>query len=457
MPALRRVLTLIALLLGAASLAASTLAAGDHVARLKLGGVIDQVNAAYIEEGLTAAAEGGAAAVIIEVDSPGGELTSMDRMIKAILASPIPVITYVAPEGAQAASAATFVTLAGDVAAMAPNTTIGAASVVGGSGEDLGQTLYDKITNSNAAKITELARDHGRNETWAEEAVREAKSASASEAVGMSPPVVDLVAGSTAELLAAIDLGERPDGYAYSFDGAPLPRLADLPIRDLGMNFGQQFLHILSDPNIAFILFTVGFYGLIAEVFHPNFASGIIGVIALVLAFIGSNSLPLNVGGLILLLIGVGLFVLELNVTSYGLLTVGGIISFALGAFALYTGVDQEQVISEVQVSPWLLVLVLVITLVYFFGLIRALMGMRSRVTFAHPMSGLVGASGVAQTLIGTSGIAYAGGEAWSARAESGEIPPGAPVRVVRVDGLELIVEPTDGAGDNPEKGDEPE
>ncbi len=438
----RRAIAVAALLLGAAAIATPTMGAGDHVARLRLTGVIDQVNAAYLEEGLATAADQNAAAVIIQVDSPGGELTSMDRMIKAILASPIPVITYVGPAGAQAASAATFVTLAGDVAAMAPNTTIGAASVVGGSGEDLGTTLYEKITNSNAAKITELARDHGRNETWAEEAVREAKSASASEAIGLTPPIVDLVAGSTSELLVAIDAGQRPDGYAMTFHGGPLPPLSSLPIRDLGMNFGQQFLHILSDPNIAFILFTVGFYGLIAEVFHPNFLSGIVGVIALVLAFIGSNSLPLNVGGLLLLLIAVGMFVLELNVTSYGLLTVGGIIAFLLGAFALYTGVSQEQAISEISVSPWLLVLVLAITLIYFFGLIRALMGMRHHEAFAHPTEALIGAGGVAQTLIAPTGIAYAGGETWSARSTGGEITVGSPLRILSVEGLELIVEP---------------
>ncbi len=449
MRAVRRVVTLLSLVLGVAALAAPALGAGDHIARLRMTGVIDQVNAAYLDEGISAAADGGASAVIIEIDSPGGDLTSMDDMIKAILNSSIPVITYVTPAGGQAASAATFVTLAGDVAAMAPNTTIGAASVVGGSGQDLGQTLYDKITNSNAAKITDLAKQHGRNATWAESAVRNAVSVSAADAVAMDPPVVDLVADSTTELLAAIDAGKRADGYAFNFKGQPLPPLSALPIRDLSMNLGQSILHILSDPNIAFILFTVGFYGLIAEVFHPNFVSGILGVIALVLAFIGSNSLPLNVGGLLLLLIAVGMFVLELHVTSYGLLTVGGIVAFLLGAFALYTGVNEQQVVSQVSVSPILLVAVLGITLVYFLGFIRALMGMRNRDTFSHPIAGLVGAGGTAQTLIAPTGIAYAGGETWSARSADGEIPAGTPVRVVRVDGLELIVEPGDAQPDD--------
>jgi membrane-bound serine protease (ClpP class) len=437
----RRALAVVALLLGTLSLVAPTLGAGDHVVRLRLTGTIDQVNAAYIAEGLRAAADQGAAAALIEIDSPGGVLAAMDQIIVAILGSEVPVITYVSPEGARAGSAATFITLAGDVAAMAPSTNIGAASVVSGTGEDLPETIGRKITNDAVARITELARNHNRNVAWAEDAVRDAASASASEAVAMEPPIVDLVAADTDELFRAIDAGERADGHPLTFDGAPIAQLSGLEIRDLGMNFGQQFLHVLADPNITFILFTVGFYGLIAEVFHPNFASGIIGVIALVLAFIGSNSLPLNVGGLLLLLIGIGLFVLELNVASYGLLTIGGIVSFVLGAFALYTGVDEERAIAPIVVSPWLLVGVLILTLVYFFGLVRALMGMRKHGTFAHPMTALVGAGGVAQTLLSPTGIAYAGGEAWSARSREGDIPPGTPVRVVGIDGLELIVE----------------
>lgn len=437
----RRAVALVALLLGTLSVVAPTLGAGDHVVRLRLTGTIDQINAAYVAEGLDAAAEQGAAAALIEIDSPGGVLAAMDQIIVAILGSEVPVITYVSPEGARAGSAATFITLAGDVAAMAPSTNIGAASVVSGTGEDLPETIGRKVTNDAVARITELARNHNRNVDWAEDAVREAASASASEAVAMEPPIVDLLVADTSALFAAIDEGQRADGHPFSFDGEPIPQLSGLEVRDLGMNFGQQFLHALSDPNITFILFTVGFYGLIAEVFHPNFASGIIGVIALVLAFIGSNSLPLNIGGLLLILIGIGLFALELNVPSYGLLTIGGVVSFLLGAFALYTGVDEERAIAPIVVSPWLLGGVLVITLVYFFGLMNALLGMRKRPTFAHPMTGLVGAGGVAQTLIAPTGIAYAGGEAWSARSREGEIPAGTPVRVVGIDGLELIVE----------------
>ncbi|MDP9468479.1 MAG: nodulation protein NfeD [Chloroflexota bacterium] len=450
---LRRALAFAALLLGTVSLAAPAVGAGDHVARLRLIGVIDQINAAYIEEGLRAAVEGGAAAVLIEIDSPGGELTAMDDILKAILASPVPVITYVTPDGARAASAATFVTLAGDVAAMSPLTNIGAASVISGSGEDLPETLGRKITNDAVARITALAKAHGRNEAWAERAVREAASASASEAAEMRPPIVDLIAADTTELFAAIDTGTRADGRAYQFNGAPLPHLGGLPIRDANMNVGQQFLHLLSDPNIAFILFTIGFYGILSELWHPNLVSGSLGAIAILLAFIGSNSLPLNVGGLLLILLGISLFVLELHFTSYGFLAVGGVVCFLLGASALYTRVDGTDAV-QVGVNPLLIVGAVVVSLLYFFILIRGLLQMRRRATSALPIAGLVGAGGFAQTLLAPTGIAYAGGEAWSARSRSGEIDPGTPIRVVEVKGLELIVERTPAEGEETERED---
>ncbi len=439
---LRRLFAVVALLIGTASLVSPTMGAGDHVVRLDLDGVIDQVMASYIEEGIASAERSDAAAVLIVIDTPGGELTSTDRITKAMLGSEIPVITYVAPEGAQAASAGTFVTLAGDVAAMAPSTTIGAASVVGSGGEDLPTTLEDKVNNSNVAKLQGYQRTHERNEQWVEEAVRNAASLSASDAVAMDPPVVDLVAQDTDELFTKIDSGARDDGYAFTFDGEPLPPLSGLDVRNASMNIGQQFLHLLSDPNIAFILFTIGFYGILAELFHPNFFSGPVGAIALVLAFIGSNSLPLNIGGLILILLGIGLLVLELTITSYGLLTVGGLVCIVLGAFALWTGVNPEEDAIRVSVSPWLLVAVIGLSLAYVFGVVRALFKIRRQPVLPRPMMALVGAGGVAQTVIAPTGIAYAGGEAWSARTTGDGISAGTPVRVVGVDGLELLVEP---------------
>lgn len=443
---LRRALAAASLGLGIVLVAAPAAAQGDEIARVELTGVIDQVNAAYLEEALRVAAERDYAAVLVQIDSPGGELTSMDRIVKAILASEVPVVAWVAPEGARAGSAATFVALAADVVAMAPNTNIGAASVVGSSGEDLPETLSAKVTNDAVARIRSLAERHERNADWAEAAVREAASISAEEAVEMRPPVADLLADDLVGLLDGIDSGERADGRAFTFDGEPLPELAGLAVTDLEMNFGQSLLHVLSDPNVAFLLFTVGFYGIIAELLHPNFFSGIVGAIALIVAFIGSNALPLNVGGLLLILIGVGLFALEVMVSSYGLLTAGGVIALVLGAFALWTGVEPGVESIEVSVSPWLIAIVVAVGLVYVWVLVRAVMQMRRQGGLANaPVAALVGASGTAQTIIGPTGIAYAGGESWSARTRGDAIGAGSPVRVVGVDGLELIVEPAQG------------
>ncbi|MDP9272705.1 MAG: ATP-dependent Clp protease proteolytic subunit [Chloroflexota bacterium] len=451
---LRRALVSVAALVGTIALVAPTAAAGDHVALLRMTGTIDQVNATYITEGLKAAAGDGAAAAIIEVNSPGGELTSMDTMIQAIAASPIPVITWVYPEAGGAGSAATFVTLAGDVAAMAPSSTIGAAAVVGSNGEDLPTTEAQKVTNFYAAKIRELAAAHDRNADWAESAVRSAASVGAADAVAMRPPVVDILAGTSSELLAAVDLGKRADGYVYQHDGNPIPKLSGLPVTDVNMNIGQQLLHLLSDPNLALILFTIGFYGILAELFHPNYVSGSLGAIAIVLAFIGSNSLPLNLGGLILIIIAIGLFVLDLHLPSHGLLTLGGVVCFVLGASALWTGVTPGQEAINVQVSPILIGAIVVLTLIYFYGVVRALMRMRRQVALPIPIKALVGASGVAQTLIAPTGIAYAAGETWSARSEGEEIAAGTPVRVKEVKGLELLVEPTGAAGPPTTEGD---
>ena len=454
MVALRRVAAILALGMGVLSLAAHAYGASGGIGRISLTGVIDQVNAAYIEEALKSAADANDAAVIIQIDSPGGDLASMDRMLQAILGSKVPVITWVAPEGAGAGSAATFITLAGDVAAMAPSTSIGAAAVVGSGGADLPTTEATKVTNFYASKIRQLASTHDRNADWAESAVRKAASLGASEAVAMKPPVVDILAGTETELLAAVDKGTRADGYAYRHDGQPLPKLSGLAISDLSMNPGQGLLHLLSDPNLAFILFTIGFYGILAELFHPNYLTGTLGAIAIVLAFIGSNSLPLNLGGLILIVIGIGLFVLDLHLPSHGLLTLGGVVCFILGASALWTGVAPGQESIHVEVSPILIGLILALTLVYFYGLLRALMRMRRQVAIPVPIRGLVGSNAVAQTLIAPTGIAYAAGETWSARSQGEPIRPGTPLRVLKVMGLELLVEPSGIAGPPANEGD---
>jgi len=444
--ALRRAALASLLLAGLAGGASGT---EPPVAEVQLTGVIDQVNAAYIEEAVTAAERIGAVAILLEVDSPGGELTSTDRIVKAILNSPIPVITWVTPSGGQAASAATFVTLSGTVAAMAPLTTIGSASVVGSGGEDLPETLARKITNDLVAKIRGLADAHGRNADWAESAVRDAANIGAEAAVSMDPPVVDILADNAESLFASIDTGHRADGYPYTFDGEPLPTLSGRPLQPVTMNVGQELLHVLSDPNLAFLLFTVGFYGILAELFHPNFLSGIVGAIAIVLAFIGSNSLPLNLGGLVLVLIGLGLFALELVVTSHGLLAVAGGIAFLFGAFALYTGVDGTDSIT-IQLNPVLIAFPLVVAVVFVALVARGAIRVRRQAAPPQPIEAVVGSLGTAQTPIAPTGIASAHGEDWTARTARGPIRPGEALRVIGYDGLELIVEPAGAGADRP-------
>lgn len=433
-------LAISALALALSAVASPGRAAGDHLVRLHLDGEIDPVSAGYVEAGISSAADGGAAAVVLEIDSPGGDLASMDRIIKAILGSRLPVLTYVAPGGARAGSAATFVTLAGDVAAMAANTNIGAASVVSSAGQDLPPTLARKVTNDAVARIRDLAQSHARNADWAESAVRNAASIGVAQAVGMKPPVVDLEAPDLATLLAAVDSGHRADGHLYRHNGAALPRLSGLPLQESEMNFGQRLLELLGDPNIVFVLFTLGFFGIVAEFFHPNFFTGTLGAVAIVLAWVGSNSLPLNVGGLLLIALGIGLFILELHVTSFGLLTIGGVVSFVFGAFALFNGVDLNRPV-EVHVSPIIVGVVVVFVLFYLWTVMRGVIATRRRPAGALPIAAVMGTIGQARTLIAPSGIAYAGGETWSARSRSGEIQPGSPLRVVGAEGLELIVE----------------
>ena len=293
-------------------------------------GIVDNVMAGYLAEGVAHAERDGAAAVVIELNTPGGSLDATQRIVSTLLEAPLPTIVWVTPSGARAASAGTFITLAGHIALMAPGTNIGAATPVGGGGEDIEGDLGQKVLNDAVASIRSIAETRGRNADWAEQTVRDARSSPASEALAVG--AIDGIAGSIDEVLAFAD------GRTVTVNGQPETLdLAGATVEELAMNPFQQFLHLLSDPNIAFILFTIGFYGLLFELQNPNFVTGILGALAIILAFIGFGSLPLNVAGLLLIVLAIVLFVLELTVTSHGLLGLGGIVCFALGASALYT------------------------------------------------------------------------------------------------------------------------
>ena len=417
----------------------SVRAAGETVIVLPATGVVDNVLAGYLQEGIAIASRRGAAAVVIRLNTPGGSLDATQKIVSALLDAPLPTIVWVAPSGARAASAGTFITLAGHVAVMASGTNIGAASPISGSGQDIEGTLGKKVLNDAIANIRSIAEARGRNVQWAEETVRDARSSAASEAVAVG--AVDGIADSIEAVLAFAD------GRTVTVAGkSQTLALAGASPEELPMNPFQEVLHLLSDPNIAFILFTIGFYGLLFELQNPNFVTGILGALAIVLAFIGFGSLPLNAGGLILIVLAMVLFGLELTVTSHGLLGVGGLIIFALGASALFTQPgDPFEPLASVA-SP------VIVTTTVTAGLFLVLIvwaAIRSR-GMASP-SGVVGSSfalapgikGVVRRAIEPVGSIYAAGEEWSARTFDGRaLKRGTPVLVVATEGLTVIVEP---------------
>ena len=413
-------------------------AAGRDVVVLPATGVVDSVLAGYLEQGIAEAARDGAAAVVIQLNTPGGSLDATQRITSALLESPVPVIVWVSPAGGRAASAGTFITLAANLAFMAPGTNIGAASPVGSGGEDIEGTLGEKVRNDAIKNITAIAEARGRPVAWAVSTVEEAASYAASEAVAAG--AVDGIAISIDDVLAAAS------GRTVTVRGAEMKLdLAGASPREAAMNPFQSLLHLLSDPNIAFVLFTIGLYGLIFELQNPNFVTGILGAMALILAFIGFGSLPLNVAGLMLLGLGIVLFVLETQVTSHGLLTVGGIICFALGASALYTQPGGDPTLPLVQVATPLVVITTGTTAVLMGLITVAAIRTRRMVAPAGSVGVPVpaGAAAVVQAPLVPLGTVFMAGEPWSARAVDGTwFLRGAAVRLVGFDGLIALVEP---------------
>ena len=415
------------------------------VYRMPTTGVVDNVMAAYIEESIKKADENGAAAVVIELNTPGGSLDATQKIVSALLESPVPAIVWVSPAGGRAASAGTFITLAANLAYMAPGTNIGAASPVGAQGEDIPGTLGDKVKKDAIANITAISEARGRPVEWAVSTVAEAKSYPASEAIAAG--AVDGLAATMDEVLANAD-GQTVKVAA----GEVTLELADARVEELGMNPFQGLLHLLSDPNIAFILFTVGFYGLLFGLQSPNFVTGILGALAIILAFVGFGSLPLNLAGLILIGLAIVLFILEFTVVSHGLLTVGGLICFALGAFALYTEPGTPTA-PDVRVAlPLIAVMTSVTALFMVFALVVVLRARHEARWSGFGAGGTstvpAGTEGEVKSPLAPTGSVYAVGEEWTARTADGSIlERGAPVAVVGQEGLTLIVEPVGSAG----------
>src|SRR5437773_4163039 len=291
-------------------------------------GVINPVTAEYYNRVLTDAQEAGAAAVVLRLDTPGGLDTSMRLIIKDIVASPIPVIVYIAPSGGRAASAGVFSLYAAHIAAMAPGTNVGAAHPVAMGGE-MDATMKTKVENDAAAYIKSIAEKRGRNVQWAEEAVR--KSVSVTEKEALNLKVIDLIAEDVPSLLAAVDGREVTTGA-----GKTVLRTKGAAVKEVPMGWRMEALKVLSDPNIAFLLMTIGTIGLLAELYNPGaILPGIVGAISLILAMYSLQTLPISYAGVLLILLGIVLFVLEIKVMSYGLLSLGGLAALVLGALML--------------------------------------------------------------------------------------------------------------------------
>jgi membrane-bound serine protease (ClpP class) len=422
---------------GAASAAGAP--AASSVVVLTATGTVDSVMAGYVEQGVALAEERAAPAVVVRLDTPGGSSDAMGRITRALLGSSVPTIVWVAPEGARAASAGTFITLAANLAYMAPGTNIGAASPVGSGGEDITGTLGEKVLQDAIAGITAIAQERGRPVDWAVSTVREARSYPAADAVAAG--AVDGIERTLADVLSAAD------GRVVQVAGSDVTlALGGVATSEAPMNPFQALLHLLSDPNIAFLLFTLGFYGLLAELWHPNFVTGIMGGLAIILALVGFGSLPLNVAGLLLIGLAVILFALEPQITSHGLLTVGGAICFVLGASALYTRPSDASA-PAVEVAMPVIVVMTGTTLA--FALLIAWAVARSRrigsgaITSGRPLD--PGTPGEVRRSLAPSGIVRAGGEEWSARSADGRpIAAGTEVRVVASDGLTLVVTPVE-------------
>ncbi len=398
---------------------------------INLEGIITSPSAKYVAESLEGAQKAGADGMIILLDTPGGLDVAMRDIAKSILNAPLPVIVYVYPSGARAASAGVIIAQAAHVAAMAPGTNIGAAHPVaigiGGSGE-MGKTMSQKIENDAAAYARSIAKSRGRSEEWVEKAVRKSESITAEEALKLK--VIDIVAVDIEKLLAAIDQKEvTVAGNKRKLFTAN----AVLDTKKIGTR--QGILAAISNPNIAYILLLIGLAGLYFEFSTPGaILPGIIGGISLLLAFFGLSTLPVNYTGVLLILFSIILFIAEIKIMSYGMLTVGGVISMALGSFLLF---DTAEPALRVSLQVWMPAVV--VTSAFFIVVIWLAIKAQMRKHYSG-IEAMIEAQGEAVTDIETKGQVFFQGEYWTAESNR-LIPKGAKVRIKKVEGVKLIVE----------------
>jgi membrane-bound serine protease (ClpP class) len=406
----------------------TTSAANQSIHILHVEGTIVPVMADYIERGIEKAEDENALACIIELDTPGGLLDSTEEIVQTIMNADVPVIVYVTPRGAWAASAGTFITLSAHIAAMAPGTTIGAAHPVSAGGEEISEEQMEKIVEFSAKWMRTIAQERGRNIEEAELAVTESKSFTDVDALEAN--LIDLRAGTLDELITLIN-GRQvtlASGLEVTLDTSSYVATRN------DMSLIEGFLHAISDPNIAYILLSLGSIGIIAEIYSPGtFFPGIIGAISLLLAFYSLGVLDANLGGILLILLAFGLFIGEVLTTTFGIFTAGGITALVLGSLILFPEAG------ALQVSPWLIGVMAAVVAAVFAFVITRIVGAHRRQAYTGREE-LVGKTAVAKSALEPEGIVLFKGERWTATAEKGKVKPGEEVTITRVDGLKLYV-----------------
>ena len=427
-----RIILLFVVLLLAVLLASGVQAQTPAVYVITIKGTINPVLVDYVERGIEEAEDNGARALIIQMDTPGGLDTAMRDIVKLIVNAHVPVVVYVAPSGSRAASAGVFITMAAHVAAMSPNTAIGAAHPVSISeeGEEaMSETMEDKVVNDAAAYIRSIAEAHGRNMEWAEKAVRESVSATEREALELN--VIDLVATDLQDLIAQLD------GRQVTLINGQTVTLKtdDVAIVDVPMKAIESFLYTIADPNIAYLLLSIATLGIMAEIFNPGLIfPGIVGGISLLLAFYSLGVLPVNYAGILLIVLAIGLFIGEVLSTTFGIFTIGGVVSLVAGSLILFKDASPE-----FQINPWLIAVVcILITGALTFIIQRAVSAHRKQAYTGREE--LIGKTATVKVALNPEGMVLYKGERWTAISESGEVKVGEEVVINRVDGLVLYV-----------------
>jgi membrane-bound serine protease (ClpP class) len=404
----------------------------DTVDVITIKGTINPVLVDYVQGGIQRAEETGAQALIIQMDTPGGLDSAMRDIIQAMVNARVPVIVYVAPSGARAASAGTYILMAAHVAVMAPNTVIGAAHPVSIGTDTQTQPSSaeeEKVLNDAAAYIRSLAASHGRNADWAEKAVRESVSATETEALDMN--VIDMIAPDLPTLVSKLD------GRQVTLVNNQVVTLhtQDAVIVDVQMGTTQKFLYTIADPNIAYILLSLAMLGIMAEIFNPGLIfPGIVGGICLLLAFFSLGVLPVNYAGILFIVLAFGLFIAEFLTASFGLFTAGGIISLVIGSIILFKGAPPL-----FRVDPWLIATVTILLAgALTFILHRAIAIHRKQATTGREE--LIGKVATVRVALKPEGTVFYRGERWNAVSENGDIKVGEEVVINRMDGLTLFV-----------------